>query len=429
MTAPADAAAALRFPEFRALLLSSTFSSLASRMLAVAIGYQVYELTRSPLALGLLGLVEAIPALGLALIGGHYADRLDRRAILLVTRLVFAACALGLALASRGADAGTVTLLYVLVFVAGVARGFGDPASSAFETRIVPASAFVNASAWLGSVGQATGIIGPALGGLLLATWSATGTYVLIAGLTLTAWAALWRIAPKPQPAPPERESMAESIRGGLRFVRRDPVILGSMALDLFAVLFGGVVALLPVFASDILGVGPRGLGLLLAAPAVGALLVMLWATRHPPLRNSGRTLLLGVAGFGVSIIVFALSRDFAVSLVALFFTGVFDGVNMVIRKAILRLRTPDHLRGRVAAVSLVFIGSSNELGALESGVAASALGTVRSVWAGGVVTLLVVALVAWRVPALRSLHLGEAGPGDEGARPSPTPPPAPRQF
>ncbi|WP_104992480.1 MFS transporter [Deinococcus sp. NW-56] len=429
MTAPADAAAALRFPEFRALLLSSTFSSLASRMLAVAIGYQVYELTRSPLALGLLGLVEAIPALGLALIGGHYADRLDRRSILLVTRLVFAACTLGLALASRGADGDTVTLLYGLVFVAGVARGFGDPASSAFETRIVPASAFVNASAWLGSVGQATGIIGPALGGLLLATWSASGTYALIAGLTLTAWAALWRIAPKSQPAPPERENMAESIRGGLRFVRRDPVILGSMALDLFAVLFGGVVALLPVFASDILGVGPRGLGLMLAAPAVGALLVMLWATRHPPLRNSGRTLLLGVAGFGVSIIVFALSRDFYLSLVALFFTGVFDGVNMVIRKAILRLRTPDHLRGRVAAVSLLFIGSSNELGALESGVAASALGTVRSVWAGGLVTLLVVALVAWRVPALRSLHLGEAGPGDEGARPSPTPPPAPRQL
>lgn len=429
MTAPADAAAALRFPEFRALLLSSTFSSLASRMLAVAIGYQVYELTRSPLALGLLGLVEAIPALGLALIGGHYADRLDRRSILLVTRLIFAACALGLALASRGADAGTVTLLYALVFVAGVARGFGDPASSAFETRIVPASAFVNASAWLGSVGQATGIVGPALGGLLLASWSASGTYALIVGLTLTAWAALWRIAPKPQSASPQREGMAQSIREGLRFVRRDPVILGSMALDLFAVLFGGVVALLPVFAADILGVGPRGLGLMLAAPAVGALLVMLWATRHPPLRNSGRTLLLGVAGFGVSIIVFALSRDFFLSLVALFFTGVFDGVNMVIRKAILRLRTPDHLRGRVAAVSLVFIGSSNELGALESGVAASALGTVRSVWAGGVVTLLVVALVAWRVPALRSLHLGEAGPGDEGARPSPTPPTAPRQL
>ncbi|MBB5234418.1 MFS transporter [Deinococcus budaensis] len=418
-----DASAALRFPEFRALLLSSAASSLASRMLAVAVGFQVYELTRSPLALGWLGLVEAVPALGLALIGGHYADRLDRRSILLVTRLVFAACAAGLAFVSWEAGpqtpvTQTLALLYGLVFVAGVARGFGDPASSAFETRIVPAPAFVNASAWLGSVGQATGIVGPALGGLLLASWSAGGTYALVAGLTLLAWAGLWRISPKPQPAPPAHERRRDSLLGGLRFVRRDPVILGSMALDLFAVLFGGVVALLPVFARDILRVGPQGLGLMLAAPAVGALLVMLWATRHPPLRNSGRTLLLGVAGFGVSIIVFALSRDFYLSLVALFFTGVFDGVNMVIRKAILRLRTPDHLRGRVAAVSLLFIGSSNELGALESGVAASLLGTARSVWAGGLVTLLVVALVAWRVPGLRSLHLGEEGPGDRPPEP-----------
>lgn len=402
-----DPSAALRFPEFRALLLSSAASSLASRMLAVAVGFQVYELTRSPLALGWLGL---------ALLGGHSADRMDRRRILLVTRLVFAACAAGLALVSWEAGPGTLGLLYALVFAAGVARGFGDPAAAAFETRIVPAPAFVNASAWLGSVGQATGIVGPALGGLLLASWSAGGTYALVAGLTLLAWAGLWRISPRPQPAPPAHERRRDSILGGIRFVRRDPVILGSMALDLFAVLFGGVVALLPVFARDILGVGPRGLGLMLAAPAVGALLVMLWATRHPPLRHSGRTLLLGVAGFGVSIIVFALSRDFYLSLVALLFTGVFDGVNMVIRKAILRLRTPDPLRGRVAAVSLLFIGSSNELGALESGVAASLLGTIRSVWLGGVVTLLVVALVAWRVPGLRSLHLGEEGPGDRPA-------------
>ncbi|THF71547.1 MFS transporter [Deinococcus sp. Arct2-2] len=401
-----DPYAALRFAEFRALLVAGVGSSLASRMLAVAIGYQVYALTRSPLALGWLGLVEAVPALGLALLGGHYADRLDRRSILLITRAVFTLCAALLAVVSYKAGPQTLVLLYALVFVAGIARGFGDPAASAFETRIVPAAAFLNASSWLGSVGQASSIIGPTLGGLLLASWSATGTYTLVAVLALVSWVGLWRISPKPQPAPPKHESMRQSILSGLTFVRRDPVILGSMALDLFAVLFGGVMALLPIFASDMLKVGPRGLGLMLAAPAAGALLVMLWATRFPPVHNSGRTLLLGVAGFGVSIIVFALSQTFWLSLVALFFTGVFDGVNMVIRKAILRLRTPDHMRGRVAAVSLLFIGSSNELGALESGVTASAFGTVRSVWLGGLVTLAVVGLVALRVPKLRTLHL-----------------------
>ncbi|MFB9991284.1 MFS transporter [Deinococcus oregonensis] len=401
-----DAYAALRFADFRALLVASVGSSLASRMLAVAIGYQVYALTKSPLALGWLGLVEAIPAVGLALLGGHYADRLDRRSILLITRAVFTLCAVLLAVVSSRAGPETLVLLYSLVFVAGVARGFGDPAASAFETRIVPASVFLNASSWLGSVGQASSIIGPTLGGLLLASWSATGTYGLVAALALASWVGLWRISPRPQPVPPKQESMRSSILSGLQFVRRDPVILGSMALDLFAVLFGGVVALLPIFATDILKVGPRGLGLMLAAPAAGALLVMLWATRFPPVRNSGRILLLGVAGFGVSIIVFALSRTFFLSLAALFFTGVFDGINMVIRKAILRLRTPDQMRGRVAAVSLLFIGSSNELGALESGVAASAFGTVRSVWLGGIVTLLVVGVVALRVPRLLTLHL-----------------------
>ncbi|WP_045234937.1 MFS transporter [Deinococcus pimensis] len=409
MSAPTDPHAALRFPEFRALLVASVGSSLASRMLAVAIGYQVYQLTRSPLALGGLGLVEAVPALGLALLGGHYADRHDRRAILLGTRLVFAVCTALLAVVSATGGAHVLASLYALVFLAGVARGFGDPAAAAFETRIVPPEAYVNASSWLGSVGQACSIVGPALGGALLATWHAPGTYTVVTVLAVAAWLGLWRIAPKPQPVPPAGERVRDSILSGVRFVRRDPVIVGSMALDLFAVLFGGMVALLPVFATDVLHVGPRGLGLMLAAPSVGALLVMLWATRRPPLRDSGRTLLLAVAGFGVSTVVFALSRHFALSLVALLFTGVFDGISMVIRKAILRLRTPDHMRGRVAAVSLLFIGSSNELGALESGVAASALGTTRSVWAGGMVTLLVVAVVALRVPALRRLHLAHA--------------------
>ncbi|GGJ87501.1 MFS transporter [Deinococcus aquiradiocola] len=407
-TAAPASASALAYPEFRWLIASSVSSTLASRALAVVIGYQIYQITRNPLALGWLGLVEAVPALGLALLGGHFADRHDRRAILLVTRSVLILSALLMAVLSHG---GTVNIaaLYALVFVAGLARGFGDPAASAFETQVVPMQAFVNASSWLGSAWQGASIVGPALGGFAFDLLGVRGAYLLIAVFQLVAWLSVQRIAPKPVPRPEgEQEPVGQSIRAGVQFVTRDPVLVGSMALDLFAVLFGGAVALLPVFASDILHVGARGLGFLIAAPSVGALLVMLWATRRPPVHRAGRTLLLNIAGFGVSIIVFALSRNLYVSLAALFFSGVFDGVSMVIRRAILRLRTPAHLRGRVASVSLLFIGSSNEIGAFESGLAAGWLGTVRSVWLGGLVTLGVVGMVAAKVPALRHLNLDD---------------------
>lgn len=405
-----DAYAALRFPEFRFLLASGVAESLASRALAVVIGFQLYRLTHSPLALGWLGLVEAAPALGLALLGGHFADRRDRRRIVLVTRAVLAVAALAMGLLSGGA-AVSLAALYALVFVSGLARGFGDPAASAFETQVVPLGAYLNAASWLGSASLAAAMLGPALGGLTFDLIHAQGAYFLIAGLHVVAWLSIWRIAPKPVEAP-KGEAPAPlwpSIRAGLRFVWRDPVLLGSMSLDLFAVLFGGAVALLPIFADDILHVGATGLGFLVAAPSVGALLVTLWATRYPPARGAGRTLLLCVAGFGVSIIVFALSRSLWLSMLALALSGAFDGVSMVIRRAILRLRTPDHLRGRVSSVSQIFIGSSNEIGAFESGFAAHLLGTVRSVWLGGVVTLIVVALAAWKWPELRKLDLSVA--------------------
>ncbi|ADV66876.1 MFS transporter [Deinococcus maricopensis] len=405
MTVRADPYAALRFPEFRALLASGVASSFASRALAVVIGYQIYQLTKSPLALGWLGLVEAAPALGLALIGGHVADRRDRRRILLITRVIMLVTALMMAFVG-----GTsLAALYTLVFITGLARGFGDPASSAFETQVVPMGAFVNAGSWLGSAGQAAAMVGPAVGGFAFDLMGARGAYLMIAVLHAVSLVTLALIAPKPLPVMPgDPEPIGQSIRTGVQFVARDRVLVGSMALDLFAVLFGGAVALLPVFAHDILKVGATGLGFLVAAPSVGALLAMLWATRHPPLARAGLSLLLNIAGFGVSIIVFALSRSLWLSLVALALSGAFDGVSMVIRRAIVRLRTPDHLRGRVAAVSLLFIGSSNEIGAFESGVAANLLGTARSVWAGGIVTLLVVAATAGLVPELRHLSLIE---------------------
>ena len=403
-----DSLAALRFPAVRWLLLSGTTESLASRALAVVIGYQLYQVTRSPLALGWLGLVEAIPALSLALLGGHFADRRDRRRIVLVTRAVMMLTALAMSFFSAGA-AVSLAALYALVFVSGLARGFGEPAASAFEMQVVPSQVYVNAASWLGSASLGAAMLGPAVGGFAFDFLQARGAYLLIAVLQLAALVSVWRVpvTGKPEASPAEQqEPIWDSIREGLVFVRRDPVLLGSMALDLFAVLFGGAVALLPIFADDVLKVGARGLGFLVAAPSVGALLVTLWATRHPPTRGAGRTLLISVAGFGVSIIVFALSHTLWLSLLALVFSGGFDGISMVIRRAILRLRTPEHLRGRVASVSLLFIGSSNEIGAFESGFAASLLGTARSVWLGGVVTLLVVGVSALRLPELRRLSL-----------------------
>lgn len=403
---PNDAYAALRVLEFRYWLAATAFATLASRALAVAIGYQIYELARDPLALGVLGLVQAIPAVGLSLFGGHIADRYNRRTIVLITRAISVLAALAFALISFNTSMLGLTALYAVVFIAGVARGFADPAASAFEAQVVPRDLYLNATTWGGSVWEVTAIVGPALGGFVYAWFGVTHTYLFIAALYALAWLSMALIKAKPMPPVEEHESMWQSIAIGVRYVFQQQVLVGSMALDLFAVLFGGAVALLPVFASDILQVGPSGLGLLIAAPSIGALLSMLWATRHPPLKNAGKILLGAVAGFGISIIVFALSKNFYLSLFALAASGMFDGISVVIRETILRLYSPEALRGRIAAVNWVFIGSSNEIGAFESGIVASWLGIVPSVWVGGLITLLVVGATASLLSQLRTLDL-----------------------
>ncbi len=406
MARATDPYASLRLPEFRYWLTASVFSTLANRALAVAIGFQIYELTRDPLALGILGLVEAIPAVGLSLFGGHFADRHDRRAIVLVTRAVSVGAALALAALSADLQALGVAALYAVVFIAGIARGFADPALSAFEAQVIPRELYVNAATWSGSVGQATAILGPALGGFVYAWLGATNTYLMIALFLALAWTGMALIKPKPMPPFEAGESIWQSIRVGVSYVFHHQILVGSMALDLFAVLFGGAIALLPVFAADILQVGPQGLGLLVAAPSVGALVAMLWSTRHPPVKRAGKILFGVVAGFGVSIIVFALSRNFYLSLLALALSGMFDGISMIIRETILRLYSPEHLRGRIAAVQWVFIGSSNEIGAFESGVAARVLGAAPAVWLGGVITLIVVGVTFALAPQLRAMDL-----------------------
>lgn len=405
-----DTYAALRVPEFRYWLVANALANIAARALAVALGYQIYQLTRAPFALGMLGLVEAIPALSLALLGGHAADRYDRRRIVLATRAISVLAALGLALISLNPQTLGLVVLYIVVFIAGLARGLGDPAASAFETQIVPRHLYVNAATWGGSLWQVTSIVGPTLGGVAYAWLGVTNTYLLIAAFLAIAWGCAAIVKSKPVPPPPEKsgkqESVWQSIGLGVRYVFKQPVLVGSMALDLFAVLFGGAVALLPVFASDILKVGPTGLGVLTAAPSVGALFSMLWATRYPPVKHAGKILLSVVAGFGVSIIVFALSDNFWLSFLALAASGLFDGVSVVIRETTLRLLSPEHLRGRIASVNWIFIGSSNEIGAFESGIAASWLGVIPAVWIGGVVTLCVVGITALAAPQLRALNL-----------------------
>jgi MFS family permease len=392
--------------EFRLLLLESMFGSLANRALTVVIGYQIYALTKNPLSLGFLGLVEAIPALSLALFGGHVADRSDRRLIVLIARAIGVLCIVAFAVFSLDPARFGLLSMYAVVFVAGLARGFGDPAASAFEAQVIPKATYVRSSALLSSVGQGSSILGPALGGIAYDALGVTATYALIAGLLGLSWFCIASISSKPVPVPDETESIWQSISEGVRYVFANQVLVGSMALDLIAVLFGGAVALLPVFANDILQVGAKGLGLLSASTSIGTLLVMLIATRHPPTRNAGRNLLLAVAGFGFSIILFALSRNLWLSMFALALSGAFDGVSMIIRSAIQRVMSPEHMRGRIAAVTWIFIGSSNEIGAFESGFAASILGVVRSVWMGGLVTLGVVAASTILAPELRVLRL-----------------------
>ena len=402
--APHHSFTALQIPEVRFFLGSIAFFTMANRALAVVIGLQIYQLTHSPLALGWLGLVEAIPALSLSLFGGYAADRFDRRTILLITKSVSVACAILLSVISLHHQPN-ILYLYAVIFIAGIARGFSDPATTAFEAQVVPKELTVNASAWVGSTWLSCSMIGPALVGFSYEFFGISRTYVILAFIFLLSWLCTSLIKPKEHIRISRDEPIIHSMSLGLKFVFKEQALLGAMALDLFAVFFGGVVALLPVFATDILHVGPRGLGFLEAAPAAGALLVMLYSTRYPPIRHAGRNLLMCVAGFGVCIIVFAFSRNFALSLLALVLSGAFDGVSMVIRRSMVRLLSPDHMRGRIASVSWIFVGASNELGAFESGFLAHLIGVIPCVWVGGSITLAVVAVTALVAPKLRQLR------------------------
>lgn len=396
--------AALKVKEIRLYIGTIGFFTMASRALAVIIGFQIFQITRNPLALGWLGFVEAIPALCFVLFGGHIADYFNRHKIILLTGASAFLCALALAFLSLQKSSAPLLPMYGVVFLAGVARGFADPAHMAFEAQVVPKHLTVNASSWISSTWIVCSVVGPAIIGFIFEAWHAEGSYLLIAFLFLLSWICTVFIKPAPQIFPKEKEPMLKSIGWGWHFVFSHQPLLGAITLDLFAVLFGGAVALLPIYADTILHVGARGLGLLNAAPALGALITTLFATRHPPMANAGRNLLFAVGGFGISIFVFAFSKIFLLSLITLALSGAFDGISVVIRRSMVRLLSPEAMRGRVAAVNWIFVGASNELGAFESGMVAGLIGTVPCVAAGAIFTLALVGYMALFAKELREL-------------------------
>lgn len=416
-----DPYAALRVPEFRRLVLARILFTVATQIQGVVVGWQIYELTNNPLALGLIGLAEAIPSIAVSLYAGHVADSVPRKQIIVPAMLVLCLCSLSLFLLSKPAGLALfahqqvlalplyVLMLYVVLFVSGLARGFLGPAVFSFMPQLLPERrVLANAVTWNSASWQSASVLGPAIGGLLFAKQGKSFAYGADTVLMLSSLLLFLTIAGRALPAREgERLSLGESVLSGVKFIFGNQLVLAALSLDLFAVLFGGAVALLPIFAKDILRTGPDGLGYLRAAPAVGSVLMAVWLTYAPLRRRAGRKLLWAVAGFGLATIGFALSKSLALSLFLLFLTGVFDSVSVIVRSTLIHTYTPEYMKGRVSAVNNIFIGSSNELGAFESGAAAKLLGTVPSVVFGGLMTLVVVAITAWKADKLRELETG----------------------
>jgi len=397
-----DAYASLRSPDFRRILLSYATATVAREAQIVVVGWQVYAQTGDPLTLGLIGLAEALPFIGVALYAGHVADRVTRRTIAIAGTFGILLSALALLFFTLGKFTA-VWPIYLVIFLSGIARSFTRPAVTALSAEVVDREIYPNAVAWRSSTWQFAAILGPALGGLAYGLVGPAGAYAGVSVLLVISLLFVVSIRHRTVPVFDEKTSMSESLSVGIRFIMSDPVMLGAMTLDLFAVLFGGAVALLPAFAK-MLSAGPEGLGLLRAAPAIGSILIGLWIAHRPPMKRAGLTLFVVVAIFGVLMISFALSRSFWLSFAILVASGMADNVSVIIRGTLLQVRTPQEMLGRVSSVNQIFIGASNEIGAFESGVAARLLGIVPSVIFGGTMTLFVVALIAMRFPVLRKL-------------------------
>lgn len=397
-----DPYAALRFLDFRLLLAGRFITSFGSEMLSFAIAWELWLRTHSAFALGLVGLVQVIPVIVLSLPAGHVADQYNRRRIVLISQLSLGLCALGLAYLSF--TQGELFLVYLCLFGIGVARAFNDPASSTLVPETVPPHLFSSAATWNSSTWHIASIVGPAVAGLIVAfAGNVTIIYVFDALGAITFTILLSMIKGKSLPLAEKSDTWA-SLLEGFRFMRDTKVILAAITLDMFAVLFGGAVALLPIYATDILKVGPQGMGIMRAAPSIGALLMAFLLAHLPPMKNAGRTLLLAVAGFGAFTIIFGLSNWFWLSVLMLTLLGALDNISVVIRGTLLLTHTPDEMRGRISGVNSIFLGVSNELGSFESGFAAALFGPVIAVVAGGIGTIIVVLTVAKVWPEMRNL-------------------------
>lgn len=397
--------------DFKKLLCARFLFTFAVQMQAVVLGWRIYELLQDPLYLGMIGLAEAVPALGLALYAGYLIDR--SRPLIVYRRVMYVSFVSGLVVLCEHLFASElplnyqVGLLYSASFLTGLARSFGQPAMFATIPRLVERRLLMRASAMSSSAMQVARIGGPAFGGLVFGFYGAVASSTIVC-LLLLIGSSLIILIQKKVPAPArstQHSSITEELLSGGRFVFKHPILFPALSLDMLSVLFGGVTALLPIFASDILMVGPKGLGTLRAAPAIGAAIMSIFLSGNDRMRT-GAWLLSSVAGFGLCILIFGASRDFYVSLVALALSGAFDSISMVIRSAAVQLSSPDHMRGKISAVNSIFIGSSNELGELESGIAAKLLGTVPAVYFGGIVCLCTVGFVTYLCPQLRNLDL-----------------------
>jgi MFS family permease len=388
----------LRHPSFTRFWLAETATVLAYQMLVVAVGWQTYELTNSALSLGLIGLVQVTPVFVFALIAGHAADRYDRRRIALGCQAIQCAVAITFAIASLTGALGTA-LIYTGSFFIGTAQAFQSPSVRSLLPALVPRTELSRCIAWSGAARKVAVVAGPGLGGLIYllgpnVVYATSAVFFVVAGLLFTS-------VRMPAAVRPRVPVTLDTFFGGITYIRQNRVVLGAISLDLFAMLLGGTTALLPIYARDILETGPSGLGLLRAAPAIGAIVVSLMLVRAPLTRHVGRTMFVCIAVFGFATIVFGVSRSFAVSLAALIVLGAADMISVVIRTSLIQLETPDDMRGRVTAVNSLFTNTSNQLGQFESGVAAALFGTVPAVVIGGIGTLFVAALWIRLFPSL----------------------------
>jgi MFS family permease len=406
-----DPFASVKQKEFRVLLTGRFLFIMGLRMMSTLVGWWIYNLTNAPLAIGLIGLSEFLPAFSMALYAGHTIDISEKRKLILRGVALYLLAASLLLLLSTRFTAAHVTnhwiavCIYATIFGTGIIRSFVGPTFNVILASIVPRQNLQNATTWNQGAWLTASVCGHAAGGFLIAGLGNTGTLTCIACLISLALLTLFQLLPKPPLTERSEKKTWDSVKDGLRFVLHTKEVLGALSLDLFAVLFGGAVALVPVFARDILKIGPQGFGFLNAASDIGSIFIVIVLTLFPMRQQQGKKLLFAVAGFGICIITFALSKVFWLSFAALLTGGMLDGVSVVVRGTIMQLKTPDHMRGRVMSVNSMFINSSNELGQFESGVAARILGVVPSVIFGGCMTLLVVVVTAFKAPALRKLE------------------------